>query len=212
MVLNVENGLKIYPSYCFKASPTYNTWVTLTAKSIHALTQPAEFEGKLFHMTFSISDPVLIRFIDEGSRTYFYLNYPIKFVQLTGVIIALERLEHRWIFAIDDSSGEAVNIICACSLPYQRSIRNETSNKILDEEDITLETRRLGTTAAGSFVDLTNFDIGQVVKVKGFINVYRDEKQISLEKMCTSCNAFKTLLHHHGVDSIADHVLDLQTS
>lgn len=34
---------RLYPAYCFRASPTFNTWVKLTAANIHALRAEPEF-------------------------------------------------------------------------------------------------------------------------------------------------------------------------
>lgn len=37
---------KQYPASCFDASPTYNTWVKITAADLHVLRQEKGFEGE----------------------------------------------------------------------------------------------------------------------------------------------------------------------
>lgn len=39
------NPLTFYPSYCYPLSPTYNTWVRLTAADVHALRERVGYEG-----------------------------------------------------------------------------------------------------------------------------------------------------------------------
>lgn len=36
---------RLYPAYCFSKSPTYNTWVKLTARDVHNLRAEPGFEG-----------------------------------------------------------------------------------------------------------------------------------------------------------------------
>ena len=105
---------------------------------------------------------------------------------------------------IDDNSGKTVNIICACSLLHRQFERDERPDNEFGKKDVALGIRRLGITAAGSTVDLTNFDLGAVVKIKGFIHVYRDEKQVLLEKMSTLLIIFKGLLRHYAIVSVAN--------
>jgi hypothetical protein len=36
---------RLYPAYCFRVSPTYDTWVKLTAADVQALCAEPEFPG-----------------------------------------------------------------------------------------------------------------------------------------------------------------------
>ena len=175
-----------YPSYCFRVSPTYNTWVRLTASDIHALTQPIEFDRKLLDLIITscpLCRNVLIHRFGEESRTFFYLNHPIKYVQLVGIITAFKSFENRWLFVLDDSSGKTVNVTCACRLSPLQLIYDERFDKRVCETTVTKDPSRLGTTSTGHAIDLTGLDVGDVIKVKGLIHVFRNERQISLERI-----------------------------
>ena len=56
--------------------------------------------------------------------------------------------------------------------------------------------KQLGLTATGRTVDLTGVDIGAVVKVKGGVGVYREEKQVLLERICMCREVSSYLLHY----------------
>lgn len=45
--MNEASYPAIYPRYCFRLSPTVNTWCLLRASEIHRLEQHAGFQGKL---------------------------------------------------------------------------------------------------------------------------------------------------------------------
>jgi hypothetical protein len=45
---------RLYPAYCFSASPTFNTWVKLTAANVQALRSEPDFQG-------SVSDHTQLR-------------------------------------------------------------------------------------------------------------------------------------------------------
>lgn len=55
----------------------------------------------------------------------------------------------------------------------------KSSDQALDQST------QIGVTATGRTVDLTGLDIGAVVKVKGGVGVYRGQKQVLLERLCT---------------------------
>ncbi|KAI9654448.1 MAG: hypothetical protein M1831_005414 [Alyxoria varia] len=80
----------IYPAFCFKASPTYNKWVKLTAADVHALRREPGFEGQ---------------------NVFFHLNHPLRYVYLCGPVVAIDFITSRYVlFTLDDSSGANVEI------------------------------------------------------------------------------------------------------
>ncbi|MCJ1472129.1 hypothetical protein MMC13_000776 [Lambiella insularis] len=154
-------ALTFYPAYCFSSSPTFNTWTKLTAADVHALKEREGFEGQ---------------------KTYFHLNHPIRWVRLVGVIVAFDATDYRWILHLDDSSGATIEVTC----PRERMPLSKSTTV-----DATVPAANTGSsgynckarTLTGVEIDLSNIDVGSVVKVKGGVGVFRGEKQITLERI-----------------------------
>ncbi len=105
-----STSLTFYPAYAFTASETWSKWVKLTAHDIHHVLKPHE---KYAETTTTLAHP------DTGTHhnhrdaalLLFYLNHPIQFVQVVGVVVAFdEYFEKFWLFTIDDSSGATIDV------------------------------------------------------------------------------------------------------
>ncbi|KAL9622308.1 MAG: hypothetical protein Q9160_003319 [Pyrenula sp. 1 TL-2023] len=144
-----SQNLVFYPAYCHAASQTHFTWVKLTASEVHhALKSRSGFEGQ---------------------HVYFYLNHPVQFICLVGVVVAFEDYhEKRWLLTLDDSSGETIDIVC-----------NKPSNQFLVRADG--EGRDIEAEKRTSLMD--QIELGSVIKVKGTITTFRDIRQIHLERV-----------------------------
>ena len=160
---------KFYSAYCFDLSPTYNVWVKLTAADVHALQEQEGFEWRK-------SDA---RLEGQVPSVYFYLNHPIQWVCLIGVVVAFDAHEYRFIMVLDDSSGATIEI--TCGRPKEQS-----ADANLDTPSTTKYTSNsmIGKTAQGNTVDLTGVDVGSVIKIKGSIGTFRETRQIHLERLC----------------------------
>ena len=152
MTKPTSNSLTFYPAYCHKASPIHFSWVKLRAFDIHhALTTQPGFDGQ---------------------NLYFYLNHPVQFVCLVGIIVIFEEFyEKRWLFTLDDSSGETIEIVCPKPLighdvGGRRDPVQEPDADVVNRERVMLQV-----------------NLGSVVKIKGTISVFRDIRQISLERI-----------------------------
>ncbi|KAL5353689.1 hypothetical protein ACLOAV_001729 [Pseudogymnoascus australis] len=77
----------LYPSHCHGLSPTLGRWCPLRAVDVYALREVAEYEGQ---------------------GIYFHLNHPIKWVRLTGIIVAMDEFYNRICITIDDGSGATI--------------------------------------------------------------------------------------------------------
>ena len=159
-------SLTFYPAYCFPFSPIHNTWAKLSAADVHALQERPGFEGQ---------------------NLYFYLNHPIKWVRLVGVIVALDVYPTRWVMVLDDSSGSTIEVTCGRSAAQVSTEKDKVVNGLilLGEATHAGEGSRVGTTATGRTLDLMEVDVGAVVKVKGGVKTFRGEKQLVLERLCT---------------------------
>jgi hypothetical protein len=154
-----NSTLTFYPAYCYTASPTYFAWVKLTAVDVH--------------------NTLYSRRGFEGQNLYFYLNHPIQFVYLVGVVVSYEDFhEKRWLLIIDDSSGATIEV--SCPKPIKKGDENaghEAANDRAGPDGLKLaeDQARANT--------LASIDIGSVIKVKGKITTFRDTRQIQLERI-----------------------------
>jgi hypothetical protein len=123
------------------------------------------------------------RFI--GQDVFFHKNHMIKYVRLTGVIVAVEEFFGRMVYTLDDSSG--VNIEVTCAAPPKPLL---DEGKVVAAPDAAASyTKPVSGPAPAAnpqgFISpdgpvLTNIDVGSVVKVKGSIGIFREQKQIRL--------------------------------
>ncbi|KAL6717424.1 hypothetical protein ACLMJK_005339 [Lecanora helva] len=155
-------SLKFYPAYCFPLSPTLNTWVKLTVARVHNLRERPGFEGQ---------------------NIYFYLNHPVKWVRLVGVIVAIDIYPTRWILVLDDGSGSTLEITCSRPTPTRKE--GEKPLPLDTSAALSNSTQSEGLSATGRSIDLSLVDVGTVVKVKGGIGIFRDDKQLLLERIST---------------------------
>ncbi|KAL8839783.1 MAG: hypothetical protein Q9170_001594 [Blastenia crenularia] len=122
----------------------------------------------------------------RGQNTYFYLNHPIRWIRLVGVIVAFDVYPNRVIMTLDDSSGLTVEIFCRkqahmasvvdTTVDCHGAIKLNKDYRLVDDE-------HLYTTNEGYKVDVKGIDLGSIVKVKGGISEFRGEKQVTLERI-----------------------------
>ena len=108
---------------------------------------------------------------------FFYNNHPIRYVRLVGVVVAFDILDRGFVFAIDDGSGSTIDV--RCDRPKQ--VLNDAP---YDVKSVLAEIPKKGLTPSRKEVDLSDIDVGTVVKVKGLVGVrWGGEKQIRLERI-----------------------------
>jgi Telomere regulation protein Stn1 len=182
--------LHFYPAYCHKASPTYFTWVKLTASDIHhGLRSRPGFVNHRHNISYQRQHS------HNPTSLLFYLNHPIQFVCVVGIVVGLDDHERFWLFTVDDSSGATIDVTCRkpenvkgpnedTSARPKRSValaqdaaaearkgkNQERNDATTDETDTRLEV-------------LSRVDVGSVVKVKGTITTFRSVRQIALERL-----------------------------
>ena len=136
-----DQNLTFYPAYCYPASPTYFIWVKLSCHDIHHhLRNSRQNKQHLQHQSSS------------GKPLYFYLNHPIQFIQVAGIIVAIEDFHpHIFLLTLDDSSGSTIDVIwrkpkpqdaAAAKLTAQTPSSNDEPPSLLP----LLETLKIGTT------------------------------------------------------------------
>ncbi|KAI9806033.1 MAG: hypothetical protein M1833_004440 [Piccolia ochrophora] len=161
-------GLPRYPAYCFSRSPTYNVWARLTAAEIHRL---CSYQGY------------------EGQCIYFVLNHPIRFVRLTGVVVARDDHQHLSIIQLDDGSGETIDVICPKpARGNPQSSKVELSDPSLKATVAAVkqdnEAPRPATgIRSPNHPDIAGVDVGTVVKVKGRLGEFRGALQVDMKRI-----------------------------
>ncbi|KAI0625889.1 OB-fold nucleic acid binding domain [Pyrenophora tritici-repentis] len=149
---------RLYPAYCFRASPTFNIWAKITAADVQALQTEKGFEGQ---------------------RIYFHLNHPIRYVRVVGVIVAIDDINLRYtVLTLDDGSGRTIELKIVRLPPAERNPVDTSSNTELSNVDII--------SRCGIFevvVDSQPLDIGSVVKAKCTISEFRGIKQLELKRV-----------------------------
>lgn len=119
----------------------------------------------------------LIALMSAGEQFFFYKNLPIKWVRIVGLVVAIDDFAGRRVFTIDDSSGACIEVLetlVATSNP-KKATQNCTAG---DAKEPT--TAALLVTKISAYPDI---DVGQVVEVKGGLSEFREERQITIEKL-----------------------------
>lgn len=165
------NNLTIYPDYCHALSPTINKWCPLRASDVHSLRSVGMF--------------------DDGKEIYYLGNHPIKWVRITGVIVAVDEFTSRKVYTIDDSSGACIECTCPApartpTLPGIPGPLNQTSVqpqpvKIAVKAD-TKQAQPSTPSVTAPLVPWDDLEVGVVVKIKGKPGQFREVKQVEIVK------------------------------
>ncbi|KAI2628768.1 hypothetical protein GGR54DRAFT_362175 [Hypoxylon sp. NC1633] len=105
----------------------------------------------------------------EGDNVFFSLNHPIRWVRVVGVVVAIDEFYGRRVFTVDDSTGECIE--CCLDIPKPANSRHEDG-------------------AGGAAVSTApapdvhpDIDVGMVVEVKGSTKLFRNQKQVKIQKL-----------------------------
>ncbi|KZF24882.1 hypothetical protein L228DRAFT_258389 [Xylona heveae TC161] len=180
----LQPPLRYYPAYCFPASPTFGTWAHLSIADVRRLDS---IDGYDFQ------------------SIYFHLNHPIKYVRLVGIIIAFDQYETRNVLTLDDGSGATIEVGCRRTeeeIQAQAQIRagldpssdlytgngtglkSTTTGAGKDKDKALANDRKAsGNTATDQGINLSCYDVGSIVKVKGLIKVFRGTRQLELKRI-----------------------------
>ncbi|KZM26068.1 uncharacterized protein EKO05_0005846 [Ascochyta rabiei] len=149
---------RLYPAYCFQASPTYDAWVKLTAADVRTLRSEPDFQGQ---------------------KIYFILNHPIRFIRVVGVVVAIDDINFRYsAVTLDDGSGATVELKIVRNTPGEQSSKTPPSNTTVSNVNVVSQFGMFEITVDGCMVD-----IGTVLKAKGTISEFRGVKQLELKRV-----------------------------
>ena len=143
-----------------------------------------------------------------GQALYFYLNHPVRFVRLTGVVVSCEKHENVWVMELDDGSGAVINVVYRKEQPIHAvpsrtaGHLNRAAGRNINAGNAATAPETVGTTPlehgtrsrlheqeaqvaipGPQGVDMAALEVGKVVKVKGTVSVYWGNRQIDLKRM-----------------------------
>ncbi|KAH8699284.1 hypothetical protein BGW36DRAFT_293703 [Talaromyces proteolyticus] len=163
--VNENANIPFYPAFCFQASPTHFTWVKMGIAEIHRLRIKKGFEGQ---------------------NIFFYQNHPIQFVSVAGIVVTREEYERRTVLVVDDSSGENIEVVIlkatAESSRIARDIKHDINEYNGENGSLNVENIVHVTSTTRTSLDITQMQIGAVVKIKGTLSTFRKCMQIVLER------------------------------
>ncbi|AEO58880.1 hypothetical protein MYCTH_2306586 [Thermothelomyces thermophilus ATCC 42464] len=142
---------KPYPQYCFHLSPTINRWCHFRISDIVALKSHPGFRGQ---------------------DVYFYINHPVKWVRISGMVVAVDERETRHFYVIDDGSGATLE--CVVSVAPRTNAPAATATATTNSSS--------GIAGSIPIVDAP-IDVGHVLDIKGSVGIFRGSWQIRAEKI-----------------------------
>ncbi|KAI1078098.1 hypothetical protein F5B20DRAFT_242426 [Whalleya microplaca] len=151
--------LVYYHAYCFFLSPTINRWCPLRATDIHGLeSRPGP----------------------EFPDVFFLLNHPIRWVRVVGVVVAIDEYYGRRIYTVDDSTGECIECSLDTPKPVDAGCHDSAGKAAATDATSTTSTDDTKGTAPEVASDI---DVGMVVEVRGSLKLFREQKQIKIQKL-----------------------------
>ncbi|PNS20285.1 CST complex subunit STN1 [Sphaceloma murrayae] len=171
----------IPPAKYFGASPTYNQWCKLSiADALYRLREAKGFEGKSHHITSSAQS--VARFDGHvGQNILFYLNHPIQYAYLVGIIVSIEVTSTGpAIITLDDGTGACIDLVILRDKSSEVFGRTQTDRVTMGSSSgaigMILDTKTL-------YLDDDLLQPGLVVKAKGTFSAYRGVRQINLKRL-----------------------------
>lgn len=103
-----------------------------------------------------------------GQQIFFYINHPIKWVRVAGVVIAIDEYKGRKVYTLDDSSGMTI----ACTVPPAASPPGGANSGVGAAGDGDSSKTKGATTSQPqkqpTIID-GDIEIGHIILVKGVI-------------------------------------------
>jgi hypothetical protein len=98
--------------------------------------------------------------------------------------VAVDEFATKKIYTLDDSSGMCIECVCpAPRTAIEKAIAAATSNTVVVTKNKPEEVPPTGPSVTNPNVPWDKMDVGAVVKIKGGINTFRDQKQVEIIKV-----------------------------
>lgn len=147
----------------------------ITAADVQLLRKESEYMSTLVaHLRERLADiPLAV------PHTWFYLNHPIRYIYLVGVVVAIDDINLRYTtLTLDDGSGATLEVKIKRLLPEIHNPVDNPSNTEVDNVNVISGLGYFDVTVNGQIVD-----IGTAIKVKGTVSEFRGFKQLELKRI-----------------------------
>ena len=174
--------LAFYPTYAYCAHPLYGACVPIIAATLAGLHQPSGVKGHLLALPCVQFLNADICDLGSGQALYFHLNHPLTHVSLAGLVVSVDELDSRWVLHLDDGSGALAEAVCSRASASESAIKE---NPVAGPGQMIRlgPPEWLGRSKSGLDVDMRGAVIGAVVRVEGGLTTFRDNMQVTVEKM-----------------------------
>jgi Telomere regulation protein Stn1 len=166
---------EIYPFHAFERSQTWRDWVRLPISWIHASRRSSEYYPGCFPWPKHHKPCTNVKAVPDA--VFFYLNHPIRWVCVAGPVVAFADLYTKHtLFYVDDGSGSNIAVKLRRLLPEDVTPQAPSNTTVSNVNILS----SLGQSSIE--IDGVSLDIGTVVKIKCTIEVFRDSKQLVLQR------------------------------
>lgn len=114
---------------------------------------------------------------DADNDVFFYLNHPIKWVRITGLVVAVDEYYGRRVYTVDDSTGQCIE----CTLTTSTAASDKTNHRDSDQSK-RVEPQITRTKVSAETRTTDDIDVGVILDVKGYLKLFRGQKQINIHK------------------------------
>ena len=116
-----------------------------------------------------------------GQKIFHYLNHPVQWVRLVGVVVAIDEFYGRVCYTIDDSSGRTIE--CVCKAPPKPEVPLPKEHDPFSKQKPVEFAKVDDPMISEDGPRLKGIDVGHVVKVKGLVTTFRDVRQIEMKRI-----------------------------
>ncbi|XP_078007201.1 CST complex subunit STN1 isoform X2 [Phascolarctos cinereus] len=118
-----------------------------------------------------VKDILSIKESHQAPGVFFYNGHPIKQVDVLGTVVGVRERESFYSYGVDDSTG-VINCICWKSL--QDTKLSSVCSSMTGGQSLPSLFRKLQETRDKK----TKLEIGDVVRMRGYVRVYREQREI----------------------------------
>ncbi|XP_072477593.1 CST complex subunit STN1 isoform X3 [Notamacropus eugenii] len=120
-----------------------------------------------------VKDILSIKESQQAPGVFFYNGHPIKQVDVLGTVVGVRERESFYSYGVDDSTG-VINCICWKNSQDTKSSSAKVCSSVTGGQSLTSLFRKLQETIDKK----TKLEIGDVVRMRGYIRVYREQREI----------------------------------
>ncbi|XP_027707217.1 CST complex subunit STN1 isoform X2 [Vombatus ursinus] len=118
-----------------------------------------------------VKDILSIKESQQAPGVFFYNGHPIKQVDVLGTVVGVRERESFYSYGVDDSTGV---INCICWKSSQDTKSSSVCSSMAGGQSLPSLFRKLQETRDKK----TKLEIGDVVRMRGYVRVYREQREI----------------------------------